>query len=158
MPFITLTDSEVRLAIQVGGLRRWTAIQEGLADKAGRPNDWTADIEGAAGEIAYCKFAGLYWPAGNKTFSEPDAGTGQREVEVKTAWNEELPIYPSIPDSRKVILVTGRIPAFKVIGWILAGDGKKLVRPSNKGKGYQDAHFVQGWQLHTYDPVTRLTV
>ena len=139
MNWVTLEPHEIFLASQVGVLRRYTSIADGMKDRAGRKMDFSADIDGAAGEMAFAKGMNLYWSGGNKTFSVPDVGI----VEVKTARSSvELPVYEHIPDDRIVALVFGNMPKFRIVGWIYAKDAKKIVPLSNKGLGYQSAHFV----------------
>lgn len=150
MPHVTLSESEALIAEVVGCLRRNTSIFAGMKDKAGRTNDFTADAEGAAGEMAVCKALNIYWPASNKTFSLPDAA----DVEIKLSKKlGELAVNPKTPDDRVTILVEGEIPNFYVAGWIRAGDAKRLYPKSNKNKGYPDAHFVPWEELLNF-PIT----
>lgn len=141
---VTLSWLETHIASMVGGIRRLTSMKAGLKDKAGRPNDWSADVEGTAGEIALAKYLNVYWMPTNKTFTLPDVG----KLEVKTvAKGDELPIHPNIPDDRIVVMVAGRIPNFEVVGWIRAGDAK--IKYPAKAKLYYPCHWVPRAHLDT---------
>ena len=143
---ITLSWLETHIATIVGGVRRLTSMKENLTDRAGRPNDWSADIEGTAGEIALAKYLNVYWTPTNKTFTLPDLG----RIEIKTvAKGDELPIHPGIPDDRIVVMVAGRVPTFTIAGWVRAGDAKKKY-PARK-KLYYPCHWVPRADLEPVD-------
>lgn len=48
MNWVTLEPHEIFLASQVGLLRRYSSIADGMKDRAGRKMDFSADIDGAA--------------------------------------------------------------------------------------------------------------
>jgi hypothetical protein len=138
MTEIQLSPTEIKVACMVGTLRRQTSKEGGMRDRAGRPNDWSADIEGAAGEIALAKYLGIYYEPTNKTFELPDVGV----VEVKTSTRlMEIPIPPTIPDDRIVCGVFGLIPDFRIGGWIMGAEAKKF-RLVVKTQGYPPAHWI----------------
>ena len=138
---VNLTWLESAQAARVGVVRRITSKAEGMMDRAGRGGDWTADVEGAAGEMAFAKAMGIYWEPTNKTFSVPDVGV----YEIKTnRFGRDLPVELGTPDDRIVVLVSGSIPNFEVVGWIRGRDAKTVPPTTRK---YRPAHWVLEGQL-----------
>lgn len=147
---MTLTETEYRVATHIGKLRRVTARDGKMVDKAGKDDDFAADILGCAGEIAFAKAAGVYWEPTNKTFSRPDVG----QFEIKTVRKKQEGFSPSLPveletnDEQLVALVYGEYPSFRIIGWISGRDAKKI--PAEK-KLYRPTHWVPENALRSFD-------
>jgi hypothetical protein len=123
---VTLTNSEVLSAAIVGARREIRAIYDGQPEQLPRKLHWGGHIEGAAGELAYAKATGQYWPAyvGPLDGHDGDVGPG---VEIKTQDSTTAPLTLRPPDQQKhgeatFVLVTGRIPDFVIVGRIYGPD------------------------------------
>lgn len=120
----TLTRGEIVIASEVGSERRRVAIEKGYRNQHGfnGETEWEKDIQAAAAEMAVAKLLGLYWdgltgPPGDS----PDVGPyGVRHTTCETG---KLIIRDS-DGPRKYILVIGKIPNFRVIGWIESADAR----------------------------------
>lgn len=122
---VHLNPFELWLAGMVGSKRQIEAIRQNLPDRHGYDGDgWSIHTEGAAGEMAFAKAVGLYWNGSVNTFKREGDVVGY-EVRTRSRHNYELIIRPNDPDDRIYVLVTGRSPDFRVVGWIRGRDGKR---------------------------------
>jgi hypothetical protein len=122
---IELTPDEFLTAAIVGVRRQVMNLRDGRKDAHGaNPADgWTLHVEGACGEAAVAKLLNLWWSGNLGRLRAADVG----RLQVRTAWraNSSLIIHESDPDDDCFVLVTGRAPAFTVIGWIHGRDAKQ---------------------------------
>lgn len=124
MTVVVLTWLEQLQAVEVGGIRKITALRDGRHVRRGQePNNWTDEIEGAAAELAVAKTTGRYWHALGKGHTDP-ADVGRLEVRSTGHAHGCLILHPDDPDEARFVLVTGRIPEFTIRGTIVARDGK----------------------------------
>lgn len=139
------------MAKTIGGLRRIESIKQGLKDAHGYDGSsvWDTDIEGAAAELAYCKFRGQYWGGHVNNYKEADVG---RLVQVRFTkyQNGNLIVRKNDSDDHYYVLVTGCIPRFTVVGWIKGDDAKNEQWLSTKGNNREAAYFVPQSALNSF--------
>lgn len=116
---VTLEWYERLVAKMVGSTRRHFSEQKGSKDVNGPPDDNAVENHqhSAAAEAAVAKFTGRYWPATINTYKTlGDVG----ELEVRSSYNPKafLTVYPHDNPNRPYVLVTGRMPTFRIHGWI----------------------------------------
>lgn len=140
---VKLTGMEIGEVTRIGCARRMTAIARGMKDK-GKKNDWTADIEGAAGELVVAKVLGIYFEPTNMKTGAADMGI----LEVKTSPADEFAVYPSVKPDWIIVGVKGQIPDFQVMGWIT---GKECLEKPKFQKLYKEAHWIKWADLHPFD-------
>ncbi len=126
---VTLNNTEIAVAALIGCGR--TIRGKGFRDpsrtrkKESGLSQWQIDIEGACAEAAFAKARNLYWSGlALDTFKAGDVGDVQvRHTELEYG---SLVLRPTdTDDSAPFALVIGSAPTFRVIGWIIAGDGKQ---------------------------------
>ena len=125
---VSLRPHEIDMAAGVGVRRHISAL------RAGRPNQhgltaaddgWRAHIEGACGELAVAKFAGLFWSGSVDTFrAVPDLGDAI-EVRTRSNHNYDLIIRRADDPAKQYVHVTGQVPEFRIHGWITGGDARR---------------------------------
>jgi hypothetical protein len=120
---VILTDVEIELANLVGKMQFEEVVRKSSRGKWPDADGKKTAIEAAAGEVACAKFLNQYWIAGVNTYHRPDVGVN---IQVRTTKypNGHLPFRPSNNDpvDHVYYLVTGEIPTFVVVGWILGRD------------------------------------
>lgn len=125
---VELTDTEMRIAIEVGVARQLSAMVAGKRDVHGASGSgWDLHIEGAAGELAVAKAIGVYYPASVDTYrDEPDLPP---DIEVRTRSRQYYDLIVRSDDDpfKRYVLVTGRSPELTVRGWIY---GNHAMNPS----------------------------
>lgn len=138
---VTLTWFEAARAAEVGVQRQIQALARNLPDAFGYEGDgWAAHIEGAAGEMALAKAMNWYWGGTVNTFKH-GGDVGNVQVRTRTRDHYELIVRDNDRDDDVFYLVTGTVPTFRVVGWILGKDAK---RPefSHMHGGRPAAYFV----------------
>lgn len=122
-PEVTLTQSQVEHGAFEGFMRASRALFNDYRDRNGAPRDqlWQFHIEGACGEIAFCKWRNIFWQA-DRDFSHADAGTVG--VRTRSRLDYELRLFPSDEDDRPYVLVLGVAPKYTLRGWIWGREGK----------------------------------
>ena len=128
-PTVSLEWFEMSNALQVGGHRLIEQHRQHDASVTSfnstlSPNKWQVNIEGAMGELAAAKYLRTYWEGSINKHADADVG-GFIEVRTCSYDNGWLWVWPKDADDRLVVLVCGRSPTFKVVGWIKAGDAKR---------------------------------
>lgn len=145
---VVLSDSEMKIAALVGTNRNTEAISKGLLDKHGFKGDgWSVNIEGACGELAFAKFANQYWNGSVNTFKS-GGDVGKLQVRTRSDHSYDLIIRPDDRDSDYFILVTGQAPVFRVRGFILAGDAKRMTDCIQTHGGRPPAWFIPSNRLN----------
>ena len=73
-PGLRVDTNNLEIAALVGAMRRAESKTSGRPDNHGfsGADAWDIDIEGAAAEMAYCKFRDRYWTASVGSFKEAD--------------------------------------------------------------------------------------
>lgn len=115
------------MAVWGGTLKRADSRIAGLRERFPREcscSGWGNDIEGAAAEIAFCKYYKLYWTVGLRTFHKADAG-GIWAIRSTSMEKPKLKFYhvkngnkkPDNPD-HNYVLITGKMPTFYIHGFI----------------------------------------
>lgn len=139
---VVLTEIEMELAAMVG-IRRRAESKSGLRqDNHGLDHSdfWGMDIEGAAAEMAYCKFRNKYWNASINSFKAGDCG---ENVQIRSTPlpNGCLIVREEDLDHHYYVLVIGSSPVFRVAGWI---HGKEAKKPEfmKSPNGRPAAYFV----------------
>ena len=139
---IVLSWPEVILAASVGVMRNVTNLRDRRRDAHGLRSDdlgWQHHIEGACGECAFAKFAGLFWSGAVGNLTADDVGPWQ--VRTRTRDDYQLIVHQSDPDDRRFVLVRGRCPRYAVVGWIWGRDAKRHEWWADP-KGGRPAYFV----------------
>ena len=139
---IKLTVSEIRVAAQVGVARKLSSMEKNLNqnESYNYQKAWDYDINGAAAELAFCKWKGIHWSASVDNFTGADVGD---DIQIRNAQKDDgsLAIKEHDQNDHVFVLLTGRIPEFTLRGWIRGKDGKKPHWKSNINKG-QDTWLV----------------
>jgi len=127
---VTLTDDEVARSVKVAEKRNAASCT--FTQRHGYVGDPLApDLPGAAGEAAFCKATGIVWSESVNTFKHADV---RHNLQIRTAPCRA----PKPPDGFGTlivrdtdhpldyfVLVAGRSPHFRVLGWISGADAKQ---------------------------------
>lgn len=155
---IHLTGSEVLLGAMCGLQRHMEALRKGLPDRHGYEGDgWGVHIEGACGELAFAKAAGLYWNGSVNTFKVGGDVSGI-EVRTRSRHDYELLIRPNDHDDAAYVLVTGKVPDFRVHGWLSGREAKQHSEWLQRHGNRPGAYFVPHDALHGLAELTHCMV
>lgn len=155
MPYVKLTYGEAVSSSEVGRTRQLEAILQGLKDNHGCKikDNWEFSIQSAGSECAAAKFLKMYWNSGVNTFKDPDI-----DPDIQVRWiryySDRLIIRKDDNPEEFFILVFGRIPNFKIIGWIKGKDGMQEKWYTTFEEGREKAYFVPQRELHPF-PIIR---
>src|SRR4051812_35443204 len=117
MAVIELTPAEMFRAALVGVARHLRVMTHGQHKSPLLDGDvWGNHIEGAAGECAFAKYAGVYWDASEGTYDRYGDVAGL-EVRTRRRKEYELLIRPGDHDKRRFVLVRGVCPSYDIVGW-----------------------------------------
>jgi len=123
---ITLSYDSTEEGALIGLTRKMSSMRRGQLDTYGLkdPWSWSEDIEGALGELAFCKAIGEKWPATVDTFKRlPDAFG----CEVKTSrpyfFNIGMRARPN--ETGLFVFVTGGAPDYRIWGWMESTEAKQ---------------------------------
>ena len=138
-----LSHSELTHACQVGVARHLESVQNNRENRAKKgPLEFSEDIIGAIGEMAFAKMTGRYWDFSVNTFTNfPDVG----EVEVRTRSRHDWDhlIRPWDKDDRFYVCVTLEHPFGEIRYWGgMYGSQGKEYPPEDKGNYGAPAHFI----------------
>lgn len=125
MKEVRLTWHEAAMASEIGRLRQLSSLRSNRQDQHGYAGEgWNIHIEGACGELALAKALNTYWNGSVNTFKDFDV----LDLQVRTApsHSHRLIVRPADPDQHRFVLVTGRCPNYRVHGWILGCDAKRV--------------------------------
>jgi hypothetical protein len=117
---------EIATAAQVGILKRIEQLKKAGAhtDMYGISNQediWTREIEGAAAEMAWAKWKGVYWDGSANIFNKADVGN----IHVRSSYrNLKMRIKPSDPNDGIFVFIFCRSPFYEIHGYTKAGDAK----------------------------------
>jgi hypothetical protein len=145
---VELGLGEVWQAVMIGAMRHIKALRSGLPDRHGfdGTDGWTIHIEGAAGEMAVSKALDRYWGAPVNTF-KAGGDVGEVQVRTRSRHDYELLVRPDDRDADVYVHVTGRVPAFRVHGWLSGQEAKRPEYLRAHG-GRPPAYFVPTDALH----------
>lgn len=144
---VKLTASEMIQAAVVGSMRQVQNLTKCRRDAHGLSpeNGWQVHIEGAAGEMAFAKWANRYW-SGNLGDLQAD-DVGQTQIRTRSRHGYELIVHPDDADERVFVLLTGLAPTFRIRGWIWGWDAKRSEFWKDPAGG-RPAFFVPHVALH----------
>jgi hypothetical protein len=153
---VTLSNSELYLAAQIGIARQMEAMRQGKPDCHGFDGieGWTVHIEGACGEMAVAKVLGIFWNGSLNTF-KTEADVLDLEVRTRSKDYYELLVRENDNDDAIFILVTGRAPNFNVVGWLKGKEAKQSRWRKTHG-GRPPAYFVPHKELAPIDDLHAL--
>ena len=152
---INLSAGEVMLARLLAslrtGLNRVTKVK---STKFGDADLFQNEILGVAGEIAFAKSRNLYL---DLSFDPRKGGTdfvlNGKKIDIKTTEREDgrllVPIWKTPDDSDIFVLITGKVPTFKIRGFATS----KEVFAHKTSVGYGPCYAVSQNKLH---PMTEL--
>lgn len=137
------------MAAGVGLERQLRALADRRPDRHGFvPKDgdtgWSLHIEGACGEVAVAKVLNRFWNGSVDSFKS-GGDVGDVQVRTRSRHEYELIVRQDDRDSDVFILVTGRAPTFRVVGYILGRDAKRPEfeqRHGNRPAAYFVPHSV----------------
>jgi hypothetical protein len=121
---VRLTTKELQMAITEAGFRHINGLR-GCEQGSGYKWDMSAmgmDVNGVAGEIAFCKMVNLYWSPGEGP--QPYADVGAFQIKTTHHENGKLIIVPHCHNDLCVLMV-GHDRDFRCAGWIKAQDGRQ---------------------------------
>lgn len=149
---ISLTAIEVEMAVLVGGRRNVHCLFGHSKPTFGLEKDqpsWNYHVEGAAGEMAFCKWLNEFWIGGFCTFKGADHSTN---IQVRTNRREDgcLNVRPKDNDSHYYVLLTGIAPTYIIRGWILGKNAKKKQWLTRYGKKYDPCYAVPQSELNPF--------
>ena len=166
---VTLNNGEVAIATVIGTMRATTARAAGVTNKkVGPQTDVKTDITGFAAELAFCKSQNIHadFTIGPQALGAdcvmPDPKWIKERaasyrtlcsVDVKaTAYDTGRLIVP--PNKKKsgtdvYVLVTGRMPVFKIVGYAAA---EEVFEETNyRLFNGQHSYILEQSQLHSFD-------
>src|SRR5262245_38262643 len=122
---VKLTPNEVQMAANHAVLRQADALRSNRHHSGIRtaPMTWDNQIEGACAELAYCKAYGLYW-SGASELGAVDCG-GVANVRWTRHSHGGLFVYER--DRGVMVVMDGKAPYYRVVGWMDADDGKREI-------------------------------
>ena len=155
---VSLSWNEVHLAATVGVLRNIQALKGGLKHCHGATDEemWKYHIEGASGEFALAKALNVHWGAHSNVFKVPDI-SGNIQVRTRSNHNWDLIVRDGDPDDEIFILVTGSVPNYRIVGWILGKDAKNSTWYKDIGNRSHPAYFVPQEYLNSMQTLPKST-
>ena len=79
---------------------------------------WDQEIESAAAEMAVSKWRNRYWFGSAFKLETPGSDAGGAQVRWTRHETGHLILYEEDDRSHAYVLVTGKVPTMKVVGWI----------------------------------------
>lgn len=128
---VTLTEWECRQAKAVGKWRTEESRKRNFSETAGaggasQPAAVMArfDLIGAGAEMAFAKWANVYWSFHVNSFAPDTADVGRIEIRSSDKHHHNLIIRPwdaqdEAKISRPYVFVTGDYPTFRIHGWAI---------------------------------------
>jgi hypothetical protein len=149
---VRLTWSEALLGATIGVQRQLEALAKGRPDSHGFDglDGWSKHVEGACGELAVAKVLDKYWGGTVNTFK--DGGDIGAAIQVRTRTKDYYDLIVRDDDKPEdvFVLVVGKAPSFRVVGWIRGRDAKQPAWIQHHGNR-PAAYFVPQAQLTAFD-------
>lgn len=144
---VTLSWQEVRIAAEVAAVRRASAIKNGRNHRHGALALTLDDeLNGVLGEIACCKWLGVWWP--NFGLVPGDIDCGVCEVRAVDQFDKRLILHPDDKGHLPwVLAVVEQPPLVRLKGWIIGDDGKQDKYWSDPTGRERWAYFVHAVDL-----------
>lgn len=118
---ITPALNKMIIARWVGAIRALESKTRGLKDRHGMSWDCLdAQIEGAVGELAVAKALNVYWNGSVNTLRALDLSGIQ--VRTHSQRDYDLIVWPDDSPDDLYVLVTGKMPEYRIHGWIRGSD------------------------------------
>ena len=123
---ITLEPYEIVAAINTAVVRYASTAKNRQMRGIQTMNTWQRillDAEAAGAEMAVAKYLGIYWGADfghNGVDIAPNI-----DVKFTKHLTGRLLVFTDADPDRKYVLVTGEMPTYNIIGWMLGHDAKK---------------------------------
>jgi hypothetical protein len=116
---ITLSKVEIEIARLIGTYRSNESLKEGLLNR--RESGLAFDIQNIAAKIVYAKYRDLYFDPSIDNFHGPDF---KSNVKIRhTVYDTgKLIIRPQDDLNYYYVLITGKLPTFKIRGFIYGAD------------------------------------
>lgn len=134
---VRLNAADMAWANKVGEAR-WARVKRNGSKAKFAGATMERHLEGARGELAFCRALGLVWPASDGTYlTAPDVWPNW---EIRTSPSMQgVKVVDTDPEHRLVAWVAGgRVPYFEVKGYIRAGGAKRhrdwYDDPGNRGR------------------------
>lgn len=142
--WVTLEKAEVMQATFVAVERVMESIAKGHEHKPPlKPDDnvLALNIEGACGELAYAKARGIYYEPRVNTYKAPDFGD-RVQIRTRTDHSYDLLIRDNDKPEHYYVLVTGTLPTYRIVGYILGADAMAQPAWRKNWGGRGEAWFV----------------
>tara|TARA_R100001244_G_scaffold129386_5_gene100853 strand:+ start:5150 stop:5647 length:498 start_codon:yes stop_codon:yes gene_type:complete len=141
MKGITLTQQEMVLGCTVGLTRYAESISKNRKPRF--PEQFPDQMLlfhqlGACAEVAFCKFAGLFYSPTVNKFGHPDIGD---DIEVRWSSRDTLKVSPK-DNNVYCISMSGNLPTFVYNGWIWSEEAKQKKWEADPGDWGKPAFFV----------------
>jgi hypothetical protein len=146
---VVLSWFEIAMAADVAIRRRVEAIRLKSNTLEWTGDAWSVDIEAAAGELAVAKALNRYWDGSVNTFQRA-GDVGHLQVRSAPKESHSLIVRERDKDTDVFILVTGKIPAFRIRGWIMGRHAKRAEWRRNPS-GHEPAYFVPPSSLQSIE-------
>lgn len=149
---VTLTWSEMSQAANVGVRRQIEALRAEKKDSYGFDGNtgWQIHIEGALGELAFCKAIDRYWGGTINTYKIGGDVGSNIQIRTRSKLDYDLIVRNSDRDDDIFVLVTGQAPRYNVVGWITGKEAKRNEWRRTYG-GRPPAFFVPQKELRAID-------
>lgn len=150
MEIVRLTTTELMVAGYIGTARNvQSSVVVGRDPGVGLRQDdnWTKNIEGAAGEMAVAKLLGIYWMPRIGDIQADDVGPYQVRTNASRRL-DDMALHDKDRDDRAFISVLSFVPDFHILGWIMAKDGKQASWSRVGTPGRPPCYFVPRSALH----------
>lgn len=159
-PLIEVNELEMILGGLVGVMRAAAALTLGRVNRAHGIDDdgriWTRHVEGAIAEVAAAKCLDRFWAgaAGDDYRRTKPAGgdVGRLQVRMRIAscldQQKRLIIQERDADADDFLLLVGRAPSYRAVGWFNAGEAKQHPEWIQNPGSYGPAWFVPQANLH----------
>lgn len=157
-PVVTLDTWEMEFGGYGALMRSQHNWMRRVREKHGADSDWGGYDEhlmGVLGELAVAKWLDRCWTGGWGDFRKIDVGNCVNVRATKYLHGPYLRLHPADPDIPHALALTVRnqLPAVQLLGFMPAGEGRRLVKFEDKFNNNRPAYWVP---LDLLKPMTRL--
>jgi hypothetical protein len=142
---VRLTWAEVLVAAQVGCMRNVQSLRGNWrpVGGCGLDDSWTANIEGACGEMVVAKHLGFYWTGALGDPTADDAGPYQVRTNASRRLDDMALRDRDKPKLDKVFIsVLSFLPEFVICGWLYGHEGFREEWRRNGSPGRDPLYWV----------------